>query len=237
MRRYMDGKAGVQELWDQYWELSRNHDDLEEDIQDRMVDSDFVLLDDVSAYSEKWLSNFQGYEDRPADVEVDSVLDGVEANTKAAVTESPVEADETNGANPTNALKVKKDLETHLESIFNTDDLQKDPYRLYAVTIHSGTSSGGHYVIYIRDFQNDTWRRYSDTEVKNADSMQDIIYATTSTRETSTTIFYVQEDRIADLTQPLCRHIPMTDVEPDSNGLSNLSEGMEVIDGVEMDTY
>ena len=49
-------------------------------------------------------------------------------------------------------------------------DYRNLPYRLYAVFVHHGSVSFGHYWIYIYDFRKDIWRKYNDeyvTEVKN----------------------------------------------------------------------
>lgn len=49
-------------------------------------------------------------------------------------------------------------------------DLRQYEYQLQTVFIHRGESGGGHYWIYIYDFDNDIWREYNDeyvTEVKD----------------------------------------------------------------------
>ena len=41
-------------------------------------------------------------------------------------------------------------------------DFNNLPYRLYAVFVHHGSVSFGHYYIYIFDFDKKIWRKYND---------------------------------------------------------------------------
>lgn len=38
-------------------------------------------------------------------------------------------------------------------------------YELYAIMIHSGSASGGHYYAYIKDFKTDQWLCFNDQSV------------------------------------------------------------------------
>lgn len=38
-------------------------------------------------------------------------------------------------------------------------------YELYAIMIHSGSASGGHYYAYIKDFKTDEWLCFNDQSV------------------------------------------------------------------------
>ncbi|KAJ5679680.1 hypothetical protein N7462_007924 [Penicillium macrosclerotiorum] len=93
---------------------------------------------------------------------------------------------------------------------------QKLPYRLYAVFVHHGSVSFGHYWIYIYDFRKDIWRKYNDeyvTEVQNLDE----IFKNTDTQNPPTPYFLVYlHDEIKDrLVDPVCRDI--VDPMPDMN--------------------
>lgn len=88
------------------------------------------------------------------------------------------------------------------------------PYRLYAVFVHHGSVSFGHYWIYIYDFRKDIWRKYNDeyvTEVKNLDE----IFKNTDTSNPPTPYFlvYINEKMKERLVDPVCRDIaqPMPD--------------------------
>jgi ubiquitin carboxyl-terminal hydrolase 25/28 len=86
---------------------------------------------------------------------------------------------------------------------------RKLPYRLYAVFVHHGSVSFGHYWIYIHDFRKDVWRKYNDeyvTEVQNLDE----IFKNTETNNPPTPYFLVyindtMKDRLVD---PVSRDIP-----------------------------
>ncbi|OOQ82320.1 putative ubiquitin carboxyl-terminal hydrolase [Penicillium brasilianum] len=88
-------------------------------------------------------------------------------------------------------------------------EFTKLPYRLYAVFVHHGSVSFGHYWIYIHDFRKDVWRKYNDeyvTEVQNLDE----IFKNTDTKNPPTPYFLVyindtMKDRLVD---PVCRDIP-----------------------------
>lgn len=93
-------------------------------------------------------------------------------------------------------------------------DYRNLPYRLYAVFVHHGSVSFGHYWIYIYDFRKDIWRKYNDeyvTEVKNLDE----IFKNTGTSNPPTPYFlvYINEKMKERLVDPVCRDIvqPMQD--------------------------
>ena len=51
----------------------------------------------------------------------------------------------------------------------NLDELLKrgpNVYQLYAVLIHRGGVSGGHYFAFIRDLETQQWYRFDDTTVR-----------------------------------------------------------------------
>lgn len=66
-----------------------------------------------------------------------------------------------------NLNEAKQKYEQELDSLF--EDL-KDPrneYRLHAVVCHSGnTGTGGHYWVWVYDFERQIWRKYNDSVVQ-----------------------------------------------------------------------
>lgn len=84
----------------------------------------------------------------------------------------------------------------------------KLPYLLYAVFVHHGSVSFGHYWIYIHDFQKGVWRKYNDeyvTEVQNLDE----IFKNTDTKNPPTPYFlvYINDDMWTRLVDPVCRDL------------------------------
>ncbi|CAI7606909.1 unnamed protein product [Penicillium pancosmium] len=101
------------------------------------------------------------------------------------------------------------------------------PYRLYAVFVHRGSVSFGHYWIYIYDFNRDIWRKYNDeyvTEVQNLDE----IFKNNDPANPPTPYFLVYiNDKMRDrLVDPVCRDLvePMPDVQ---NSDSNLAGAVQ----------
>lgn len=49
----------------------------------------------------------------------------------------------------------------------NTASNESGPYmyELFAIMIHSGSASGGHYYAYIKDFENGEWFCFNDQSV------------------------------------------------------------------------
>lgn len=97
-----------------------------------------------------------------------------------------------------------KDTRTMITSQFA--DFHNLPYRLYAVFVHRGSVSFGHYYIYIFDFDKNIWRKYNDeyvTEVENVDE----IFKNDSTNNPPTPYFlvYVNSDMKERLVNPVCR--------------------------------
>lgn len=88
---------------------------------------------------------------------------------------------------------------------------QNLPYRLYAVFMHHGSVSFGHYWIYIYDFRRNVWRKYNDeyvTEVQNLDE----IFKDHQPSNPPTPYFLVYiNDQMKDrLVDPVCRDIVQT---------------------------
>ncbi len=47
--------------------------------------------------------------------------------------------------------------------------MNKTPYELFAVWIHSGVATTGHYWAYLRDFKANKWRKFNDVFVSDVD--------------------------------------------------------------------
>lgn len=119
------------------------------------------------------------------------------------------------GAN--RSLALESEIDTIQAQISNQfSEYRNLPYRLYAVFVHRGSVSFGHYWIYIYDFNRDIWRKYNDeyvTEVQNLDE----IFKNNDPVNPPTPYFLVYiNDRLRDrLVDPVCRDIPdpMPDVQ------------------------
>lgn len=96
-----------------------------------------------------------------------------------------------------------ENLERQIDSVF--ENCRDHPYRLHAVFMHAGSHSGGHYWIYIYDFQSGIWRKYNDetvTEVSEETILKKIVQ---DRPPTSTGIVYVKEDDVENLTEAVHR--------------------------------
>ncbi|KAL5470321.1 hypothetical protein PMIN07_001825 [Paraphaeosphaeria minitans] len=147
----------------------------------------------------------------------------------------------------TDIHKRMEKLEKQIDSVF--EDCNDHPYRLHAIFMHAGSHSGGHYWIYIYDFQNDIWRKYND-ETVTLESEETILKKIDQVRPpTSTGIVYVRDDVATEYTEALHRDlqeagsqtdetqpgdVEMTDA-PSSNVL-NMDDytNLEVVEGREM---
>ncbi|KAJ5168059.1 uncharacterized protein N7482_003653 [Penicillium canariense] len=105
---------------------------------------------------------------------------------------------------------VDQEIQSTQTKISNQFSSYKNlPYQLYAVFVHHGSVSFGHYWIYIYDFRNNVWRKYNDeyvTEVQNLDE----IFKNNETNNPPTPYFLVYiNDKMKDrLVDPVCRAIP-----------------------------
>jgi ubiquitin carboxyl-terminal hydrolase 25/28 len=133
-----------------------------------------------------------------------------------------------------------KELDKKINSLF--DDCKDHPYRLHAVLMHRGSATGGHYFIYIYDAQVKRWRKYNDDRVDWV-TVDEVFEHTATYPQTSTSIVYVREDQIHELTEAVHRQIitPPTLLTPPPENEVEMKDvddhvigGMEVIEGVEM---
>ena len=122
-------------------------------------------------------------------------------------------------------------LQTQIDSQFV--DLKNHAYSLFAVFIHLGGMTSGHYWIYIHDFRLNIWRKYNDTYVTEV-SEEEVFSAGDSNRpSTSTFVVYVKAGMEEELTEPIYREIKDEAGETSAdNGPQNLPQQSENGDGM-----
>jgi ubiquitin carboxyl-terminal hydrolase 25/28 len=96
-------------------------------------------------------------------------------------------------------------LESEINTVFR--DCTSVPYRLHAVFVHRGDVKGGHYWIYIYDFQNQEWRSYNDDRVEKVEDESAVLGKEEGKRpKVSTGVVYVREDLAEQYTEAVRRH-------------------------------
>jgi ubiquitin carboxyl-terminal hydrolase 25/28 len=86
-------------------------------------------------------------------------------------------------------------------------DMLEHRYRLQAVFIHRGTSTYGHYWIYIYDFERDIWREYNDERVSVVSDRKQIFEQTGANGPTPYYLVYVKDQIKDELVDAVCREI------------------------------
>ena len=120
---------------------------------------------------------------------------------------------------------AKQDMDMALAA-FDEPEHQKERYDLAAVFVHRGQggSKGGHYWIYIRDFERDLWRSYNDSDVRIIEDPKREIF---DKRDPSSTgapylVVYVAHEQTHQWIDPLFRAAPsdyqVIDVEMENTG-------------------
>ncbi|KAL2072254.1 hypothetical protein VTL71DRAFT_11597 [Oculimacula yallundae] len=97
-------------------------------------------------------------------------------------------------------------------------DMREYGYALHSVFIHRGESGGGHYWVYIYDFEHDIWREYNDEHVSEVKDRRRIFDQTSSADGTPYYLVYVQTQKLKDLVNVVCRDVPDIPVELESWG-------------------
>jgi len=108
-------------------------------------------------------------------------------------------------------------------------DMREYEYKLQSVFIHRGEAGGGHYWIYIYDFEHDIWREYNDEWVSEVKDRRTIFEHQGGAGGTPYYLVYVKSSDIKNLVEAVCRdvqEVQMTDVTeewPDlvENGVSS----------------
>ena len=111
-------------------------------------------------------------------------------------------------------------------------DMREYEYKLQSVFIHRGEAGGGHYWIYIYDFEHDIWREYNDDWVSEVKDRRTIFENQGGAGGTPYYLVYVKSSDIKDLVNAVCRdvqEVQMTDATepwPDlqENGVSTFNE-------------
>jgi ubiquitin carboxyl-terminal hydrolase 25/28 len=109
-------------------------------------------------------------------------------------------------------------LEAEIDSMFK--DSRDHPYRLHAVFTHRGGTKGGHYWIYIYDFQNSLWRKYNDDHVTIATEKEIFEREAAAIPPASTGVVYIREDLITEITEAVKREPISDEVAVGGNGLA-----------------
>ncbi|KAJ4990772.1 ubiquitin carboxyl-terminal hydrolase [Stagonosporopsis vannaccii] len=118
-------------------------------------------------------------------------------------------------------------LESDIDTVFR--EYQDHGYRLHAIFVHRGGTGSGHYLIYIKDFQNNTWREYNDETVKPYPEQDIFRLGSGALAAGSTGIVFVREDKVDLLTQAVFR-------EPDAVAADNSKVKAEQKDVEMMDS-
>ncbi|KAF8866099.1 ubiquitin C-terminal hydrolase-like protein [Acephala macrosclerotiorum] len=94
-------------------------------------------------------------------------------------------------------------------------DMREHEYKLHSVFIHRGEAGGGHYWVYIYDFEHDIWREYNDEYVTEVKDRSRIFDQQGAAGGTPYYLVYVRSADKQNLVDAVCRdvqEIQMTDV-------------------------
>ncbi len=97
-------------------------------------------------------------------------------------------------------------------------DMREHEYKLHSVFIHRGEAGGGHYWVYIYDFEHDIWREYNDDHVTEVRDRRRIFDQTGGAFGTPYYLVYVQTKKLKDLVDVVCREIQQQLPAEDSDG-------------------
>ncbi|KAL6937547.1 hypothetical protein ACO0RG_004058 [Hanseniaspora osmophila] len=92
---------------------------------------------------------------------------------------------------------LEKSIDVHFQHY------QKHPYSLFAVFVHRGEASYGHYWIYIKDFEKNIWRKYNDETVSEVPESE-VYNFTEGNTATPYFLAYIQDDHQMEI-EPLKR--------------------------------
>ncbi|WEW60584.1 ubiquitin-specific protease ubp2 [Emydomyces testavorans] len=106
-------------------------------------------------------------------------------------------------------IKIEKRIDGLNQCLSNQfSELKSFPYHLYAVFIHRGSASAGHYWIYIFDFEKEIWREYNDEQVSEVKKLSTIFTPETGPQSPSPYfLVYIYEPLKERLTQPVHRSV------------------------------
>jgi ubiquitin carboxyl-terminal hydrolase 25/28 len=125
-------------------------------------------------------------------------------------------------------------LEAETDRIFQTS--RDHPYRLHAVFTHRGGTKGGHYWIYIYDFQNGLWRKYNDDRVTLANESDIFERENAAIPPASTGVVYIREDMIHTITEAVKREPTLEELVSDTIGhVETQTNDVQMHDAVDED--
>lgn len=101
-------------------------------------------------------------------MEEDNLSSGVGTTASSSQHENDMN-DEDEGIDMSSSTGKSANMEARLKQ-----ELLSGPYiyDLFAIMIHSGSASGGHYYAYIKDFDNDEWFCFNDQNVSTVSSQR-----------------------------------------------------------------
>jgi ubiquitin carboxyl-terminal hydrolase 25/28 len=215
---------------------------------DRYMDSEKVMQRRKDAW--KWKNRIRKLEARqkvlettPVELTVPDALDATNNYIRM------LEEEEIDGilVNPTlsealdeRRAEIVRELDTIAEEITNLKkklqdqftDMREHRYRLQAVFIHRGTSTYGHYWIYIYDFERDIWREYNDERVSVVNDRKQIFEQTGANGPTPYYLVYVKDQLKDELVDAVCREI--VEEEPEVlNLIMNEDSNVEMENGIQ----
>ncbi|KAI0432425.1 cysteine proteinase [Xylaria sp. FL1042] len=112
------------------------------------------------------------------------------------------------------------------------DSMKRHKFLLHAMICHSGGMNAGHYWVWIRDFKNQVWYKYNDSLVtKDSRDSQQVIDELNNSGDPYY-VAYVRDELKNSLVE-----VPQR-AQPGDNDvhMSNVSEELEVIDSIAVDT-
>ncbi|CZS95108.1 related to UBP2 Ubiquitin-specific proteinase [Rhynchosporium agropyri] len=113
-------------------------------------------------------------------------------------------------------------------------DMRDYGYKLHSVFIHRGEAGGGHYWVYIYDFEHDIWREYNDEHVSEVKDRRRIFDQTGTADGTPYYLVYVQAHRLKELVDVVCREVQ--DIPVELGNWSGQMDGVVNQNGNENDT-
>lgn len=87
------------------------------------------------------------------------------------------------------------------------DDLKEVGYRLYAVFIHRGQVSFGHYWVYIRDFEKNKYRKYNDQTISFVDEKEVFDYEDSEGSASPYFLVFLRSDMVDKLSTCVVRDL------------------------------
>jgi ubiquitin carboxyl-terminal hydrolase 25/28 len=140
------------------------------------------------------------YVDKLQEEEIDGVL--VDANLSESLEERTMEV--------TEEIDFINQEIAHLKQALNEQftDMRQYEYKLQAVFIHRGEAGGGHYWVYIYDFENDIWREYNDEYVTEVRDRRRIFEHQGTMGGTPYYLAYVRSADRKELVEAVCREVP-----------------------------